>query len=411
MGKKFYKHEYKGKYKFIRNWFDDREGADFERRIDNWLEQFDCEEQEFLLECLKRYSYFRAAEYKCAIKMIYNKFDIENPNWKEHSKIFMMQKENAQASNSAEFFVNFYKINSIKNECCFDIEKFIKNIDLLDNIIFIDDYIGSGDSVIKYLENVLNNNPDIKKKKIHILCLYLTKSGELALKNYAIDNSLNLKIYHYKHGDKFFKEGHYYSGTDLSSKLILYNKICDEKYSDSNYRFGYKNIQSLFSINEDTPNDTLGIFWRKTQNYKPLFTRYEEDQTDLNSMIQLRKTKEQVKKKQLWKDQIDSHQNLLFVGYCARKKIVFNFHDACKRFNLTEKQLQEKIDYVIDKGYIELKDSRFVETEKFWQSIKKRKFKKYFEDFINGVIEEKTLDLKTTSYLPCDFEKRFSEYK
>ena len=84
------------------------------------------------------------------------------------------------------------------------------------------------------------------------------------------------------------------------------------------------------------------------------------------------------------------------------KKLYLN--DACKRFNLTEKQLNEKIDYVIDKGYIEIKRSRFVETEKFWQSVKRRKCQKYFEDFINGVIEEKTLDLKTTNYLPVDFE-------
>ncbi len=411
MGKKFYKHEYKGKYKFIRNWFDDREGAEFERKIDEWLAQFDDEEQDFLLECLENYSYFRAAEYRHAIKNLYKDFDSKNPNWKEHSKIFMMNRENGRVSNSNGFFVDFWKINNIKNECKYELDQFKDCFDLIDNIVFVDDYIGTGNSIVTYLENQLKKFPMLKFKSIHILCLYLTKSGELALKNYATDNTLSLKLYYYKKGDKFFKEGHYYSGNNLIEKIEMYSRIWDGKFTVPSYKFGYGDIQSLCSINDNTPNNTLGIFWKKSSTYNPLFERYHEDFTSLDYLIRERKLTSMIKKEQLWKDQIDSHQNLLFVGYCARKKIVFDFNDACKRFNLTEKQLNEKIDYVIDKGYIEIKRSRFVETEKFWQSVKRRKCQKYFEDFINGVIEEKTLDLKTTNYLPVDFEKRFTEYK
>ena len=410
MEKKFQKHEYKGKYKVIQNWFDDREGANFEREIDIWLAQFDDEEQEFLLECLEKYSYFRDAEYRYAIRTLYNDFNCKNPDWKEHSKIFMMNKENGRVSNSNGFFIDFWKINNIKNECKNEVGLFENCFDLFDNIVFIDDFIGTGNSVVTYLNTQFKKFPILKSKSIHILCLYLTKSGELALENYATDNSLNLQLYYYRKGDKFFKEGHYYSGNNLIEKIDMYSKIWDGKFANFAYKYGYGDIQSLCSINDDTPNNTLGIFWKKSTNYSPLFKRYQEDSTNLDLLIRNRKTASLIKKEQIWKDQIDSHQNLLFVGYCARKKIVFDFSDACRRFNLTEKQLNEKIDYVIDKGYIENKNSRFVETEKFWESVKRRKFQKYFEDFINGVIEEKTLDLKATNYLPCDFEKRFSEY-
>ena len=413
MSHRFYKHPYKGKYSFIKNWFDDREGLEFEQKIDKWLLQFDDEERDFLLECLKRYSYFRASEYKYAIKSLYYKFNSNNKDWQENSKMFMITNDNSRVSNSDEFVVNFWKINNIKNECCRDIEAMSDCFDLFETLILIDDYIGSANTTITFLERIYNSHPILKSKPLHILCLYLTKSGELALKNYATDNDLELTLYWYKKGDKFFKEGHYYSGQDLVTKIEIYNKIWEEKYgtSDGNFQFGYENTQSLFSLNNDTPNNTLGIFWKKSQDYSPLFKRYSEPPTSLDKLIKDRRAIDKAKKKQLWKDPIDSYKNLLFVGYCARKKTTFDFADACKRFNLTVEQLNTKLDYIIDKGYIRIENARFVETQDFWKSVKKLNCKKFFDDFINEVIDEKCLDVNITNYLPGDFEKRFNGYK
>ena len=120
---------------------------------------------------------------------------------------------------------------------------------------------------------------------------------------------------------------------------------------------------------------------------------------------------DEIRKNQIWKKEIDSHQNLLFIGYCARKKTKFNFGEASLRFGLTQDQINTKINYAIDNEYLEIKDGKFVETAKFWNVIVKRKYKKYFEDFINGVFEEKTLDLKNPNYIPLNFDEKFTGYK
>lgn len=410
MYKKFYKHPYKGKYKFIKKWFDDREGTDFEHQVDVWLSQFDEVEKDFLLECLKRYSYFRAAEYKYGIKYVFYKFNNDNKDWENRTFIFKMQKEESRVSNSDDFFVNFWKINDLKGFCKHDIRCYERYFDLFKMVTFVDDYIGSANTIISYLDKLYEQFPKLKEKPLHIMCLYLTKSGQLALNSYAIDNNIELYFYYYKTGDKFFKEGNYYSKQALIEKIALYDTLWAKKFNNENHKFGYENIQSLVSINRDTPNDTLGIFWKGNSNYKSLFDRCFEETTGLNEMIKNRKLQEKAKKTRLWKDNIDSYQNLLFVGYCARKKTTFDFRDACRRFNLTPEQLNIKLDYVLDKEYIEVKNSRFVETEKFWAQIKKRKYKDYFEDFINEVIEEKNLDIRNTNYLPCDFEEKFQGY-
>lgn len=409
MPKKFYKHEYKGKYKFIKKWYDDREGLVFEHRIDQWLLQFEKDEQEFLLECLKRYSFFRAAEYKYGQKFLYSKLVSLLPNWKDKSFIFKIYKN--EASYSDKFFNDFWFTNNIKYECKQNIEEFEECYDQLENIIFIDDFIGSGNTIIKYLSCIFEKYNILKKKKIVLLAMYLTNSAELALKNFAMDRSVDLTILYYKKGDKFFKEGRYYSGQQLKDKIAIYEKICNSASISEKFRYGYENSQSLFTICDNTPNNTLAIFWESNKNYDSLMKRYNEGKSPLQKMIDEKKKNKESRKKQIWKKEIDSHQNLLFIGYCARKKTKFNFGEASIRFGLTQDQINTKINYAIDNEYLEIKNGKFVETAKFWKVIVKRKYKKYFEDFINGVFEEKTLDLKNLNYIPLDFDEKFTGYK
>lgn len=233
----------------------------------------------------------------------------------------------------------------------------------------------------------------------------------MALENFAMDNSIALDIIYFKLGDKFFREGKYYAGQQLKDKLRTYNKLCDNVGISKRERFGYDNIQSLFSINTNTQNDTLGIFWKSTPHYMALMGRYNEIESPLSKLIKRKKVKKEEIKSVHWDREIDSHQNLLFVGYCARKRTKFNFADACVKFGLTPEQLHKKIDYAIDKGYLTVVRNRFVETKAFWHTISNRKYDRYFEDFINEVFEEKTLDLKTSNYLPLNFEEKFSGYK
>ena len=206
MYKKFYKHPYKGKYKFIKKWFDDREGTDFEHQVDVWLSQFDEEEKEFLLECLKRYSYFRAAEYKYGIKYVFYKFNNDNKNWKNRTFIFKMQKDESKVSNSDDFFVNFWKINDLKGCCKHDIRCCESDFDLFKMVTFVDDYIGSANTIISYLDSLYEQFPKLKEKPLHIMCLYLTKSGQLALNSYAIDNNIELHLYYQKHEINFSRK-------------------------------------------------------------------------------------------------------------------------------------------------------------------------------------------------------------
>lgn len=409
MPKRFYKHEYKGKYKFIKRWFDDRSGAEFEYEVDEWLSQFDTEEQLFLIECLKRYSYLRASEYQYGQKKLYSKFLKKYPLWKNDSFIFKIFK--TEASYSDNFFNDFWLTNNLKNECKQNIEEHQEYFDVIKNYIFLDDYIGSGNTITNYLRPLLDKYPELRTKSFIILTLYLTNSGNLALENFATDNNINLDIIYYKSGDKFFKEGKYYSGQQLQNKLQMYNKICDDKEISLFHRFGYENIQSLFTIENNTPNDTLGVFWKSNENYNSLMTRYHEDESPLNKLIRDKKLKKANIKNANWIREIDTHQNLLFVGYCARKKTKFNFADACEKFGLTQDQIIKKIDYAIDKDYLMNQDGRFVETKKFWNAIIKRNYKRYFEDFINEVFEEQTLDLKKINYIPLDFDKKFTGYK
>lgn len=409
MPKRFYKHEYKGKYKFIKRWYDDREGAAFEKEVDEWLTQFNREEQNLLLECLKRYSYFRAAEYRYGQRILYSKLQSFNPKWKEEALIFKIYKKDASYSDN--FFNDFWLNNGIKELCKQNIDDFKEHLELLNSIILLDDYIGSGDTILKYLESKLQEMTEIASKKIVVLTLFLTRSGELALKSFAMDRKLDLTILYYKKGDKFFKEGRYYRGQQLQENIDLYEKLCEKKHISKHYWYGYENIQSLYSICRNTPNDTLGIFWQSNKNYDSLMPRHKNDDIGLNRIIRDKEKLKEARKEELYKKEVESIQNLLFIGYCARKKSKFDFGQACSRFGLTQNQIEIKIEYVMDKGFLAIKEGKFIETEKFWKCVRQKRYKEYFDGFLNEEIEETTLDLKEINYMTLNFEEKFKGYK
>lgn len=39
------------------------------------------------------------------------------------------------------------------------------------------------------------------------------------------------------------------------------------------YIHGFKEAEALIAFNDNTPNDTIGIFWQKNKNNLPLFLR------------------------------------------------------------------------------------------------------------------------------------------
>ena len=404
-----YKREYVGKYKdIISSWGDQDFGDEFEVKIDDWLLQFKEEDKGMMLELLSKFSYYREALFTKQVKCVYGKFLNAYPDWKNDSLIFKMRKEGGRAGHSEIYYQEFWRINVVMEYVCDDLVRYVKDNDRLKNIVLIDDFAGTGNSIISYLKKAVYEVNNVARKKIIILLLHVTESAKLALSNFALDNKLDIEVISARETDKTFKDGVFYFGENCDLKLANYNTICEQL--KINNALGYGDTQSLVSMSYNTPNNTLGVFWKEIDQYIPLMNRYKF--TGLPQMIRDCDNREKQREESLYIKAIDTYQNLLFMGYCIRKKTKFSVEDTCRKFGLNESQYKIKIAYCIDQGYIKNKDSKFVETDKFWKAVTKYKYHDYFEKFIeNNYDDDNIPKFSQKSYMPVDFEKKFNGYK
>ncbi len=132
----------------------------------------------------------------------------------------------------------------------------IKDLNTISNnirtLILIDDFIGSGSSIIKQIKRI--DDMGIKNKKIIILSYICHSVGKQRIEEYRSQNELSL--YFEKLETSYLHKG-------MEKDLIRYiNKIC-QRCKKSELRYGYGECGSMVSINFVSPNNNLSMLYGK----------------------------------------------------------------------------------------------------------------------------------------------------
>ncbi|MCY9733589.1 hypothetical protein M5X00_00250 [Paenibacillus alvei] len=148
------------------------------------------------------------------------------------------------------------------------------NLDPTRVIVLLDDFFGSGNSVVEFYENHL---------KLFLTpgsYLRLTMLAAIAQKSsiYYLSRHLpNCKVFTWMQRDKAFSDsgspfGYRKNRTILREMCYEYGKgLCIIRGVDS--PLGYRNSQALVTFSYGTPNNSLPILWSDRQNWYPLFPR------------------------------------------------------------------------------------------------------------------------------------------
>lgn len=134
-----------------------------------------------------------------------------------------------------------------------------------DIVILLDDFIGSGDTALTAIGQILKETT-IKDDQIVIACIIAHQEGidKLTSKNIRIFSSTQIN-----RGISDF-----YS--DFQSKISMIISA-QEKISKSktmkNYALGYKNCEALVSIKLKAPNNTFPFYWCCAKNNTAMFPR------------------------------------------------------------------------------------------------------------------------------------------
>lgn len=214
-----------------------------------WI-KFDVYES-YLLDAFKQL--FSSDEWKCFWKHRKPGKNIcitslsDNPNITKSGNLvlyltqsFMLRVEKHFANEQIRLFDNFEVLNKHKNE--FDV------------IIYVDDYIGSGLSIL----SGLNRIKDINCEK-YIVCLAAQKEGINLIKKLT-----SINVYSKLIRNKGISDN--YDDNEKEHKLGLMKQISQELNADTNNLLGYHDSEALISLIR-TPNNTFPVFWLENKKF------------------------------------------------------------------------------------------------------------------------------------------------
>lgn len=256
----------------MQKFFNPFEGDIGNDEIKRWLDQFEKSEQPLIIKLLEEFKYYSLKKVNIFLKQLWTmifkdlKTSIDNV-W------FVPVGCVAKSSSAIAYF--FKKVNDL------NIEKFISineinsiNFDNNTTIVFLDDYIGSGNQASMFWSS------KIKEKYIDKLCNSLLYGVLVGLNEgiQKVETNTNFKV----HAVDVFGEG----DLPFSEKSTIFNnrkekeeiKKIIKKYGEKffpEYPLGYNSLSTLIGFFYSTPNSTFPIFWSTENAWKPLLPHGE----------------------------------------------------------------------------------------------------------------------------------------
>ncbi|WP_294275754.1 hypothetical protein [uncultured Chryseobacterium sp.] len=258
-------------------------------KVIKWLENFDEDEVESMLNLLCIYEYIPYNEFLSRLDDYFA--DLLNTIPK-NDKILIFPFGKIGKSG---MFVTYplSKTKSFgKRNTDIEISKDVKNLKIsnVKHIVFLDDFIGTGNTFIKDYTRNNDLQEFIKDNKINSLYLLSCIAMQQGV-NY-IKSKIDIKVFA-DIRDKLFEN----KNTPLSifeTSSIKKIKNIVQKYGNSfnleydakKITYGYGESQSFISFFHSTPNNTLSIIWNDVM-WKPLFAR--SSNTKMNEARELKK--------------------------------------------------------------------------------------------------------------------------
>lgn len=248
----------------------------FMENYDEWFEQIPSEIQNTVLELLSFFEYYSQSRINSYLHQLY--FDLEkHKDYNEESTYYTpLKSKKGIANSSGDYLYSYRQIHNIsKYRIIEDLKTYNETqknkISKIQNIVIIDDYCGSGSSLRFFIEK---NIEYLIGKKIFYMVTYIMEESISEIEKISKDNNIKINIIFINKGVKAFENKLFQSKKEEQRKLLQKNskKI---NIPDS-LALGWHNSESLVSFYNDTPNNTIGLFWFDSKNYFSLFPRDSE---------------------------------------------------------------------------------------------------------------------------------------
>lgn len=248
---------------------------------DEWLKQIPLPYVDTVKTLMNNIVYFTHKEVNEFFPLLHRKL-LENSIVTNDNTVYaFITSKKGHSNSSINYWTEYTLINSISKCICYVNLNKINEVQWshIDNIVYIDDFSGSGSSFISEVnlhselfvgKNIFFVTIGIMDQAIHSISSYAKKTGFKFIPVFIIKQE---KAF----AGKLFADNE--NARMQIESMSKYFGICDD------YSMGYKGTEALIAFYNNTPNNTLGfIWWNKAKSYIPLLNRNEDERPSWYSL-------------------------------------------------------------------------------------------------------------------------------
>lgn len=249
----------------------------FEENFDEWFSQLPEDIHEVvckLLEMFEYYSQLKVNQYLCDLGFKLDEKEQFNPDATIYTPL---PSHKGIANSSYDYLFTYRQLHDVsKYKIALDLDRYIEEKPdkyvKIQNIVIIDDYCGSGESLKTFIEN---HSEQLRGKTIYYLVTYFMQEAMPLIDETSRQHEVTIEVIYINSGKRAFEYNAFSERKDelrplikrRSKKLNIPKKYCLGKYES----------ESLVSFYNDTPNNTFGLFWYDSDKYFSIFPREFEN--------------------------------------------------------------------------------------------------------------------------------------
>ena len=240
----------------------------FNTDFECWIEQIPEKNRETVLTLIQHMEYYSHKNVNKWLENLHQKLLSVSSVNDENTIYVFIKSEWGKTNSSNDYWTEYKALNHLNPNIC------IENITALDdddfgyieNIIYIDDFCGSGGSFLKEIKRYPER---LKGKNVYYITINMMLSAIDEIENYCTAYNIGIVFLSACSQEKAFCR-HLFTDDESAKKEIV-------EMSDSllikRFVLGYKGSQSLVAFYNNTPNNSLGFIHVDTPNYKSIFPR------------------------------------------------------------------------------------------------------------------------------------------
>lgn len=265
--------------------------------FERWQSGMSTTEKNIITDMLIQYDYYSKFFVNNYLADIWQDAQLKIGDGMDYTLLTVINSQHDKINSSFDMMSEIKLIGDISSE---NFAMFFEYFDYSEyehvkNIILIDDFTGSGNTIIDFLTR---NIEKLKGKTIFLYLIHALKKGVNKLSEFAVEHDLNLTISCWKVTDHYYEQLN-----DPVGQINVLNQIFSARNLESKFITGYEDSGALLSFYKNTPNNTFSIFWENNEKNHAIFPRKEDTvpkwkQHKSSHTINHKDMKEQRKKRQ-----------------------------------------------------------------------------------------------------------------